>query len=335
MGLAELGLARHLRGVGVPRRRRGRRSPRADGGPRRPPGSRWRSSSPPCRWSAWCSAGPVALRVDRGSGPDSRIRDVTDVLQGTWTAWGELLTTLPWVDLDGRPGAGALPARVPRRRARGRAGAAHPECRRAVLPLLVACWWSRCCCGVPGGTGSAVLDWYPVAFAGRGDRLAGGARACGSRRAPTARGAGHGRVARALVAVARRGRGDARGGAAHRAAHCRGGPASRWHSPCAGTRHALSDLSGLDSPLRRFRTFTDQGEGSLDERPRQGAVHRDAVPPQGSRVRMVTLDRTTVTSGCPATTAIPGASDDAFLRLDSPGRQPDVQGRADPGPGDR
>ena len=28
---------------------------------------------------------------------------ITDVLQGTWTSWGELLTTLPWVDLEGAP----------------------------------------------------------------------------------------------------------------------------------------------------------------------------------------------------------------------------------------
>ena len=247
---------------------------------------------------------------------------ITDVLQGTWTSWGELLTTLPWVDLEGAPALvpfliGYLGAVL--------AGALALRTRSAggpILPLLVALAIALLM-RRGGGTGSAVLDWFPVMFVGvaigwlalRSLRIAPGA---------TARGAGHGRVVRALMAVLVVAAAMLVAVPVTVPMSADGGPAPVGKS-LRGHQAAPSDLSGLDSPLRRFRTFTDQGEGSLND------VHDKLLftvtgAPAGSRVRMATLDTYDGHEWLPGNNSILGASDDAFLRLDSR-VDDDVQGR--------
>ena len=78
----------------------------------------------------------------------------------------------------------------------------------------------------------------------------------------------------------------------------------------------LPDLEGLDSPLRRFRTFTDQGADVLEN------VHDKVLftvrgAPKGSRVRLVTLDRYDGREWLPSNNTEAGTADDAFLRIDS------------------
>ena len=76
------------------------------------------------------------------------------------------------------------------------------------------------------------------------------------------------------------------------------------------------DVSALDSPLRRFRTFTDQGADVLEN------VHDKVLftvrgAPKGSRVRLVTLDRYDGREWLPSNNTEAGTADDAFLRIDS------------------
>jgi hypothetical protein len=83
-----------------------------------------------------------------------------------------------------------------------------------------------------------------------------------------------------------------------------------------GDRSALTHLPGLDSPLRRFRTFTDQGPGSL-ENVYDKVLFTVTNAPRGSRVRMVTLDRYDGNEWLPSNRSEPGSESDGFLRLDS------------------
>jgi hypothetical protein len=81
-------------------------------------------------------------------------------------------------------------------------------------------------------------------------------------------------------------------------------------------RRALTHLPGLDSPLRRFRTFTDQGPGSL-ENVYDKVLFTVTNAPRGSRVRMVTLDRYDGNEWLPSNGTEPASENDNFLRLDS------------------
>ena len=83
-----------------------------------------------------------------------------------------------------------------------------------------------------------------------------------------------------------------------------------------GREDALPDFFGLDSPLRRFRTFTDQEEGSLEN------VHKKVLftvtgAPTGSRVRLVTYDRYDGQEWQPAGDTGAPAYNDTFLHLDT------------------
>ena len=257
--------------------------------------------------------GPVALH-SKGLGlgvPGAAT--LADVLQGTLRGWGELLTTLPWVDLSGSPAMvpfllGYLGAVL--------AGAVAFRTRSAGAPLvpLLAALAVALLVRRPDGTGSDRLDWYPVAFAAlaigwlvvRSLRVAPGASAAG---------AGHGRVARtavatSLVAAALLVAVPVTIPFSASGAPVSEGVALREH------RAALVDVTALDSPLRRFRTFTDQGPGSLEN------VHDKVLftvrgAPAGSRVRMVTLDRYDGREWLPGNDTEPGTADDSFLRIDS------------------
>ena len=78
----------------------------------------------------------------------------------------------------------------------------------------------------------------------------------------------------------------------------------------------VPDVQALDSPLRRFRTFTEQEAGST------GNVYRRRLftvrgAPAGSRVRMLALDRYDGREWRPGNDTMAGTTDDAFLRMDT------------------
>ncbi len=240
-----------------------------------------------------------------GAIPESK--NLADLALGMWTGWGELLTTLPWVDTAGPPVlvpfvlgyAGAVLSGVLALRTRSAFAPLPPLLAVLVVVLLLR---------RPNGTGSDVLDWYPVAFAAV---AIGWAVVRGLRTAPgtPVHGASYGRVGRGvavvvvlasafLVAMT------------FTASNTPGGATLR------GRSNALPDLSGLDSPLRRFRTFTAQWKGS------PGSVYDRilftvANAPPGSRVRMVTLDAYDGNQWLPANDTMPDTDVDTFQRIDT------------------
>jgi hypothetical protein len=250
--------------------------------------------------------GPVALQ-EQGLGagvPD--LQTLADVLQGSATGWLELLTTLPFVDVAGPPalvpyllgflGATTALALAVRTRSSG----------VPVLPLLgvlVAVLLLR---RPEGGT----LDWYPVAFAGlaivwvviRGLQLAPDAGpAPGRRQGRFARGV----AAAAVVAIG-----------LLVAVPLTSSSAPSSGASLRGTVRDVPDVETLDSPLRRFRTFTEQEPGST------GNVYRRRLftvtgAPAGSRVRMLALDTYDGHEWRPGNDTVKDATDDAFLRMDT------------------
>ncbi|MFC6344311.1 transglutaminase domain-containing protein, partial [Nocardioides hankookensis] len=98
--------------------------------------------------------------------------------------------------------------------------------------------------------------------------------------------------------------------------------------PSAGTAlrgqiETVPDLSQLDSPLRRFRTFTKQSETGSDN------VHDKVLltvtgAPAGALLRFVTLDSYDGDQWVPANDTIADTSDDSFLRMDSEVDNPTV-----------
>ena len=249
--------------------------------------------------------GPLALRSSGlGAGvPD--LQTMSDVLQGAVTGWGELLATLPPVDLAGAPAlvpyllgflGGAL------------GGGLAVRTRSAGLPLLpllgvlvVVLLLRR-----PDGVAH---EWYPVGFAAvaivwmvvRGLELA-----------PEAQGTqgwSRGRLRRAVGAAV------VISLALLLATGLTAGGTSPTGSSLRGSGLA-ADVSGLDSPLRRFRTFAAEDSDAA------GNVHdkrlfRLVGAPVGSRVRLVTLDRYDGREWRPGNDTMRGTVDDAFLRVDT------------------
>lgn len=256
---------------------------------------------------ALLTGGPVAMRSGGLGGASPGPQNLADVLQGTWSGWGELLTTLPWVDLAGAP---ALVPFLLGYSAAVVGGALALRTRRVaapVLPLLVVLvvvlLLKR-----PGGTGSELLDLYPTAFA---VVAIGWVALRGLRTAPgtSVSGASYGRVARgatALVVLA--------------VALTIAVPLTASTAPdgetLRGRSNALPDMSGLDSPLRRFRTFTEQwrnAPGSVYDR----VLFTVSGAPRGSRVRMVTLDSFDGNQWLPANDSVLGTDVDSFQRFDT------------------
>ncbi len=249
--------------------------------------------------------GPLALRSSGlGAGvPD--LQTMGDVLQGAVSGWGELLATLPPVDLAGPPAlvpfllgylGGALGAALA---VRGRSPGLP---LLPLLAMLVGVLLLRRPVGF-------AHDWYPLGFAAaatswlvvRGLRPGTAARSGGR-----SRGGWHRSVTALGVIVT----------SLLLAATLTGGGASPAGDNLRGARGSAADVTGLDSPLRRFRTFTDQGEGALDN------VHDKRLltlvgAPAGSRLRIVTLDRYDGREWLPGNETIRGTIDDAFLRVDS------------------
>ena len=268
--------------------------------------------------------GPVALRQGGfGAGiPDAQL--LAHVMVWSVTSWHELLTTLPFVDLSGPP------ALVPYLLGFGGAGIAGVLAlrgRSAGLPLLpvfgvlVAVLLLR-------RPQTGVQDWYPVGFAVvavvwlvlRGLEFS-------VTESTDVRGRQHGRVARAVTAAV------VVAAALAMAVPLTGGRPASVGSTLRGQVHATSELAGLDSPLRRFRTFTEQpalGTGNVHHK----LLFTVTDAPPGSRLRMVTLDTYDGREWLATDDSMRGESDDAFLRMDSRGRQPDAR-PARAGPGER
>jgi hypothetical protein len=243
-------------------------------------------------------------------------------MQGSATGWGELLTTLPNVDLAGPPAlvpfllgylGGVLGAALAVR-SRSAAG--------PLLPLL----------GVLAGVlllrrpADGLLAWHPVGFAVvavawvalRGLALA-------SQRPQEIQGNAHGRLLRGLMATV------VVGAALLVAVPLTSGNATTGAS-MRGRVGALPDVTELDSPLRNFRAYTEQPKGTLDNL-KDKLLLTVTGAPDGSRLRLLALDRYDGRSWVADNNTMAGTSDDRFLRMDTtventtPGRPVRVQVR--------
>ena len=252
--------------------------------------------------------------------------------------WGELLTTLPWVDLDGLAGAGALPARLPRAPcspARWRCAPAVPA--RPVLAAARGRWRSCCCCGVPAAPAATLLGLVPRGVRRRRRSAGWWSAASGSRRAPPCSGAGHGRVGAC---------GPGRPRAWRRRCWwpcrrpCRSAPTAQPASSgecLRGTSAAHSRTSpALDSPLRRFRTLHRPGRRQPGRTSTTSCCSPVTGAPAGqSGAAWSRSTGTTASEWLPGNDTMPG---DQRRRLPAAGHRGSttpVQGRDGSGPGDR
>jgi transglutaminase-like putative cysteine protease len=251
--------------------------------------------------------GPLALRASGlGYGvPDGQT--LSDVMQGTGTAWGELLTTLPYVDLAGPPAlvpfllgylGGVLGGAIALR-SRTAAGPVLP-----LLGVMVAVLLLR-------RPSDGLLAWHPVGFAImavawvalRGLEFT-------PERSVEIQGNSHGRVLRATVAAL------VVGGALLVAVPLTSGSAASTGDSLRGRAGALPDVAQLDSPLRNFRAYTKQDENSLDNLNDKLLLTVTGAPP-GSRLRLLALDRYDGTSWAADNNTMTGTSSDRYLRMDT------------------
>lgn len=251
--------------------------------------------------------GPMALHSSGLGGGVPDAQTLADVMRGSVTGWSELLTTLPGVDLAGPPAMvpfllgylGALAAAVLVLRSRSVGGPLLP-----LLGVLVTVLLLR----RPQG---GLQDSYPVAFAllaiawlgVRGLQLT-------PERGHDVRGQAQGRLARGLTAAV------VVVTAVLVALPLTAGTATSQGEALRGRVGALLDVSGLDSPLKSFRSFTKQAPGAL------GNVHRKLLlvvsgAPVGSRVRLLTLDRYDGRAWTPGNDTMTGTTDDRFQRMDT------------------
>lgn len=252
-------------------------------------------------------AGPVALRTGGlwGGIPDGQT--LADVMRGSVTGWGEMLTTLPRVDLSGPPTLvpfvlGYLGGLV------GCALALRSRSPGApLLPLL----------GVLAGVlllrrpATGLVEWHLLAFAvvaltwlafrSLGFLPEGLTEVRGRRRGRVVRGLSSVLVVSAALLVA--------------VPLTSGGTAGRGES-LRGKIGPLTAVTGLDSPLRSFRAYTKQPPGTLDNLYAKTLVEVVGAP-QGSRVRFLTLDRYDGQEWTPDNATMAGTSDDRFQRMDT------------------
>lgn len=250
--------------------------------------------------------GPVALRANGfGNGlPDGQT--LSDVMQGSATGWGDLLTTLPHVDLAGPPALvpfllgylGGVLGGALALRSRSAAG--------PVLPLL----------GVLVGVlllrrpGDGLLEWHPVGFAVAAVAwVALRGLVFTPHRPDEIQGNSHGRVIRGLTATL------VVGAALLVAVPLTSGNAASGDS-LRGRLGELPDVTELDSPLRNFRAYTKQEEGALDNL-NDKLLLRVAGAPPGSRLRLLALDRYDGRSWVADNNTMVGSSVDRFLRMDT------------------
>jgi len=251
--------------------------------------------------------GPVALRSPGfGAGvPDGQT--LADVMQGSGTGWGELLTTLPHVDLAGPPALvpfllGYLGGVL--------GGALAIRSRSAggpVLPLL----------GVLVGVlllrrpSEGLLVWHPVAFAiatiawvaFRGLEFT-------PERVDGIRGSAHGRTLRGVMAAL------VVGAALLVAIPLTSGNAASAGESLRGRVGEVPDVTDLDSPLRNFRAYTKRAEVTSDNLHGKLLLVVNGAP-SGSRIRLQTLDRYDGEAWVADNDSMAGTSEDRFLRMDT------------------
>ncbi len=251
--------------------------------------------------------GPVALRSAGFGGGIPDGQTLADVMQGALTGWGELLTTLPDVDLAGAPALvpfllgylGAVVGMALALRSRSAGGPVLPLLGVLVMVLLLR------------RPGEGLLEWHPVGFAVaaiawvvvRGLEFT-------PERSADIRGGSQGRLLRGLMAAL------VVGIALLIAVPLTSGTASSTGESLRGRVGELPDVTALDSPLRNFRAYTDQEESSLAN------LHHKllltvAGAPRGSRIRLLTLDRYDGEAWVAENNTMPGTADDRFLRMDT------------------
>ncbi len=252
-------------------------------------------------------AGPVALRTGGlwGGIPDGQT--LADVMQGSATGWGEMLTTLPRVDLSGAPTLvpfllgylGGLLGCALALRSRSPGAPLLP-----LLGVLAAVLLVR-------RPATGLVEWHLLAFAvvalawvalrGLGFVPAGQAEVRHRSRGRIARGLAAVLVVAAALLVA--------------VPLTSGGAAGRGET-LRGKIGSLPVVTGLDSPLRSFRAYTKQPFGTLDNLNAKTLLEI-AGAPEGSRVRFLTLDRYDGQEWTPDNDTMTGTSDDRFQRMDT------------------
>jgi transglutaminase-like putative cysteine protease len=251
--------------------------------------------------------GPVALRSEGlgGGVPDGQT--LSDVMQGSGTGWGELLTTLPHVDLAGPPAlvpfllgyGGGLLGGALALRSRSAAGPALPLLAVLVGTLLVR--------RPPEG----LLAWHPVGCAVtavawvalRGLQFT-------DERSDEIRGNAHGRVLRGVLATV------VVGAALLVAVPLTSGNATAQGETLRGRIGELPDVTDLDSPLRNFRAYTKQDGENPDNLNAKVLLTVEGAP-SDARLRLLTLDRYDGRSWVADNETMTGTSEDRFLRMDT------------------
>ncbi|MFN8107684.1 MAG: transglutaminase domain-containing protein [Nocardioidaceae bacterium] len=250
-------------------------------------------------------AGPFALRSPGFALGVPNGETLADVMTGTFTGWNDLLTTWPWVDVEGPP------AMVPFVISYATAAIAASLAFRGRSPGLFA---------LPILLGAAVAlsvsqlgnlsDWVPLALA---VTLLGWVMLRGlihADRETMLSGAKNGLITRGVVLLVVLG--VASGIAFVITSPDRKDPGLSLR----GQVGTLPDTSDFDNPLSRFRTFTKQRLGDKDNVYDKLLFVVEGVP-VGSRVRLVALDAYDGRSWYAANDTTPGTTDDRFLRMDT------------------
>lgn len=251
--------------------------------------------------------GPVALRSAGFGGGIPDGQTLADVMQGSATGWGELLTTLPYADLAGAPAlvpfllgyAGGVLSMTLALRSRSAGGPVLPLLGVLVMVLLLR------------RPGDGLLEWHPVAFAVaaiawvafRGLEFT-------PERSAEIRGGSQGRLLRGLMAAA------VVGAALLVAIPLTSGTSASTGQSLRGRVGELPDVTGLDSPLRNFRAYTEQKQSTLDNLHHQLLMTVTGAP-RGSRIRLLTLDRYDGQAWVADNNTMTGTADDRFLRMDT------------------
>ena len=250
--------------------------------------------------------GPVALRSSGLGGGIPDAETLADVMQGAWSGWGELLVTLPFVDLEGPPAlvpyllgyTGAVVATLLALRSRSAGGPVLPLLGVLVVVLLLR------------QPAEGLLSWHPVGFAVVA--LAWAAfrgLAFTPERSDEIRGSSHGRGVRGVMAVI------VLGSALLVAVPLTSGSADSRGESLRGQIGKLPEVTELDSPLRNFRAYSKPPPG-VDNLYNK-ILFRVSGAPRGSRVRLLTLDRYDGRSWVADNDTMTGTSEDRFLRMDS------------------
>lgn len=257
--------------------------------------------------------GPVALRaLEQGVSPGQML---ADTMAGSWTGWGELITTLPYVDLQGAPAMvpfllGLLTGSVAGGLALRTAGAWGP------VLVLMGIQGTALMVSMPG-TGQPV--WQPVLFA---TLLTGWfvlrstAESASARVLHAARGRWPRAILRAgLVLLC---------GALSLALI----PASdnATGASLRGAAGRTPNIGQLSNPLDYFRRFTAQAEVTSQNVHRRPLFSVSGLA-AGTRLRFVALDRYDGTSWQPSGRTMSDTVTDAFWRVDSQVRTP-ARGRS-------